>query len=563
MDTLKLRTWVAAITVLLAIIFVAPNFIDTSKITWWPAKKLNYGLDIQGGVHLVMGADVNSVVRTTVQRTVKGLEAELAKENIVLKSSNIDKATDGSFTLLPQAAADVKKIEEVINKNHASQLQIVSSSPEKIDLKYYDAYLIDQKQNTIRQAIETIRNRIDEFGVAEPSITQQGEDRILVQLPGMADAERAKQLINTTAKLDFMIVSREKSPDELRKLIEEAEKAGNYSLKTMKYTEYVNRLNADLAGKIPAKSVVYFEKMNNATSMDVGSVPFLLHTDTDLTGEALDSAAVSFDQYGKPEVALRFNPSGSGRFAEITEKNVGNQMAVVLDKVIKTAPNINTKISGGNAVITLGSQSDREAQLNEAKLISTALRAGALPVSLEQLEERRVGPSLGKDALHRAAMGAVVGSTIIIILMLVLYKGMGIITATTLVLNVIFIFAVLGSLGATLTLPGIAGMALTVGFAVDANVLINERIKEEFRKGSSINTAIQEGYDKAMSAIIDSNVTTAATAMVLLYFGTGPVRGFAVTLLAGIATTLFANVFVSKVIVDNLVYRFGFKKLSV
>jgi preprotein translocase subunit SecD len=201
--------------------------------------------------------------------------------------------------------------------------------------------------------------------------------------------------------------------------------------------------------------------------------------------------------------------------------------------------------------------------MEEAKLIATALRAGALPVSLEQLEERRVGPSLGKDALDKAQFAALFGAVLIMLFMLLKYKGMGVITDISLIINIICVFAILGSLGATLTLPGIAGMALTVGFAVDANVLINERIKEELLAGSSIQAAIQEGYSKAMSAIMDSNITTAATACVLLYFGTGPVRGFAVTLLAGLATTLFANVFISKVVVDNMVYKFGVKKISI
>lgn len=260
---------------------------------------------------------------------------------------------------------------------------------------------------------------------------------------------------------------------------------------------------------------------------------------------------------------MRFNPSGATKFADLTGQNVGRRMAVVLDKVIKTAPNINGKIPGGNAVITLGRSGDAQKMMDEAKLIATSLRAGALPVALEQLEERRVGPSLGKDALDKARMGAIVGSVLIIIFMIVWYRGMGLVTAVTLLLNVIFIFAILGSLGATLTLPGIAGIALTVGFAVDANVLINERIREEFHKGTAIKGAIQEGYSKAMSAIIDSNMMTGSTAIVLLYFGTGPVRGFAVTLLAGIATTMFANVFVSKVLVDTLVYKFNVQKISV
>lgn len=563
MENLRLRTWTAIISLVLAALFIAPNFIDTSKMTWWPAKKINYGLDIQGGIHLVMGVDVDSVLVTTVNRQTTVLAADFAKENIPVKGFNTANAKVGALDVLVDSADNAKRVEALINKNYTGALQVVSTTAEKVEVRYYDAYLLDQKQNTIRQAIETIRNRIDEFGVAEPSITQQGNDRILIQLPGLADAEKAKQLINTTAKLDFMLVSYAKSPDEIRKMIDDAEKAGGYSMATLKYTDYIKRLNEDLKAQLPANTVVYFEKGQNAKTMEAGSTPFLLETNTDLGGESLDNAGVSFDQYGSPEVTLRFNPSGAGKFADLTEKNINRQMAVVLDKVVKTAPNINSKIPNGQAVITLGRSGDQQQMMDEAKLISTALRAGALPATLEQLEERRVGPSLGADALNKARLGAIVGSLLIMIFMVVYYKGMGLITTVTLILNIIAVFAILGSLGATLTLPGIAGMALTVGFAVDANVLINERIREELAKGAGIKAAIQDGYAHAMSAIIDSNVTTSATALVLLYFGTGPVRGFAVTLLAGIATTIFANVFVSKVIADNLVHRFNIKKISV
>lgn len=563
MENLRLRTWTAGIALVLAALFIAPNFIDTTKFAWWPAKKINYGLDIQGGIHLVMGVDVESVLVTTVNRQTTVLAADFAKENIPVKGFNTDNAKNGGLEVLVDSADNAKRVEALINKNYTGALQVISTTAEKVEIRYYDAYMLDQKQNTIRQAIETIRNRIDEFGVAEPSITQQGTDRILIQLPGLADAEKAKQLINTTAKLDFMLVSYAKSPDEIRKMIDDAEKAGNYSMATLKYTEYVKRINDDLKAQLPPNTVVYFEKGQNAKTMEAGSTPFLLETNTDLGGESLDNAGVSFDQYGSPEVTLRFNPSGAGKFADLTEKNINRQMAVVLDKVVKTAPNINSKIPNGQAVITLGRSGDQQQMMDEAKLISTALRAGALPATLEQLEERRVGPSLGADALNKARTGAIVGSLLIMIFMIVYYKGLGLIAAVTLLLNVIAVFAILGSLGATLTLPGIAGMALTVGFAVDANVLILERIKEELAKGAGIKAAIQDGYAQAMSAIIDSNVTTSATALVLLYFGTGPVRGFAVTLLAGIATTIFANVFVSKVVVDNLVHRFNMKKISV
>ncbi len=563
MEGLRTRTWLALVGIVAAIIFVVPNFMDVSKMTWWPAAKLNYGLDIQGGLHLVMGVDIDSVVATTVTRQVASLKAEFAKENITIKDFSLDKAKQGQFDILVNSSDEAKKVEALLSKNYAAVLQVLNSSSEKLEVKYYDAYLLQQKQYIIGQAIETLRNRIDEFGVAEPSITQQGADRILIQLPGMADAEKAKQLINTTAKLDFMVVSYEKSAEELSKLIADAEKAGGYSMATLKYSEYVVRLNKDLEGKLPAKTVVYFEKSENAKSIEAGAMPMLLKTDTDLGGELLDTASVSFDQYGAPEVALRFNPMGATKFADLTGTHINEQMAVVLDKVIKTAPKINGKIPNGQAVITLGGARNQKDTMAEAQLIATALRAGALPATLEQLEERRVGPSLGKDALDKAKLGSLVGCILVMLFMLVYYRGMGLITTITLFINILGIFALLGSLGATLTLPGIAGMALTVGFAVDANVLINERIREEYHKGASIKAALQEGYSKAMSAIIDSNITVAATAVVLLYFGTGPVRGFAVTLLVGLVTTLFANVFVSKVIVDNLVHRFGVQKISV
>lgn len=563
MNNIKSRTWMAIFGVIFAIIFVMPNLFDLSKLSWWPATKLNYGLDIQGGVHLVMGVDIDAVVATTVLRQVSVIKAELVKENIIVKDFILAKAKEGQFDILVNSMDDAKKIENLINKNYPAMLQVLATKADSIEVKYYDAYLSEQKQYIIGQAIETLRNRIDEFGVAEPSITQQGADRILVQLPGMADAEKAKQLINTTAKLDFMIVSYEKSAEEIRKLISDAEKAGNYTIATLKYSEYISRLNKDLVGKIPDKTVVYFEKSENAKTIESGAIPMLLKTDTDLTGEMLDTAAVSFDQYGAPEVSLRFNSIGATKFSDLTGTHINQQMAVVLDKVIKTAPKINQRIPNGQAVITLGGARGQKDSMEEAKLIATALRAGALPAALEQLEERRVGPSLGKDALDKAKMASMIGSILVMIFMMVYYRGMGLITTVTLLLNIVCIFALLGSLGATLTLPGIAGMALTVGFAVDANVLINERIREEYAKGVSLKGALQEGYSKAMSAIIDSNITVAATAVVLLYFGTGPVRGFAVTLLVGLVTTLFANVFVSKVIVDNLVYRFGMQKISV
>ncbi|KYG65068.1 preprotein translocase subunit SecD [Bdellovibrio bacteriovorus] len=564
MEGLRWRSILAALGVAAAIVWVLPNVVNFGEKAWWPSKqKLNYGLDIQGGLHLVMGVDVDGVVSESTHRLITSMKADMQKENVAVKDVKSVNPNLGEVTIDVNDAAGKAAVEKFLADKYSTVLQVMSSTDTSITTRYFDAYLNDYKNRVIQQAIETIRNRIDEFGVAEPSISQQGANRILIQLPGMEDAEKAKQLINTTAKLDFMIVSNEKSPQELQAMIAEAEKAGNYSMTTMKYSDYVTKLNADLASKLPAKSVIYFEKSANATTMEAGAIPFLLKTDTDLGGDSLDDAFVGYDQYGAPQVSLHFNSAGSNKFADLTGNNVNRQMAIVLDKVVKSAPSIRDRIAGGQAVITLGGGRDRNGMMEEAKMISTALRAGALPASLEQLEERRVGPTLGADAINKAKLGSYVGAAIIVLFMLAYYRALGVVASISLGINVLALFALMTSMGFTLTLPGIAGIALTVGFAVDANVLINERIKEELRLGHSMAVAIKEGYHRAMSAIIDANVTTAATAVVLLYFGTGPVRGFAVTLLIGIVTSMFANVFVSKVIVDLLVHKFKVKKLAV
>ncbi len=566
MENYRWRLTATLLGVFTAVILLTPNMFNTGKISWWPAqKKLNYGLDIQGGLHLVMGVDVNGVMTETATRLANSIKKELStsKEPVAITDFKITNGEKGEITFELPTALDVDKASKQIMEKHGVLLQEFAKTDRTLVVRYLENQLAETKSKVIAQSIETIRNRIDEFGVAEPSISQQGLDRILVQLPGMTDAENAKKLINTTAKLDFMIVNREVSPADLQKWIQEAEKAGNYSIQTMKYSEYISKINLDLKGKIPEKTVVFFGKTENATNINAGAQPYLLKTDTDLGGSSLEDASIAFGQFGEPEVTLVFNPVGAAKFADITGANVGQQMAIVLDKVVKSAPNIQTKIGDGHARITLGSVRNRDESLAEAKMISTALRAGSLPASLEQLEERRVGPSLGGDSIKKAELGAFVGSLLVILFMLFYYRGMGVVATVSMGVNILSVFGLLTALGATLTLPGIAGIALTVGFAVDANVLIQERIKEELLKGASWKLAIKEGYHRAMSAILDSNVTVAATGGILLYFGTGPVKGFAVTLLIGIVTTLFANVFVSKLIVDTLIFKWNYKHISI
>ncbi len=564
MESYRLRASLAIVGLVLIFSWVLPNIANVEKIKWLPQDKINYGLDIQGGLHLVMGVDVNSVVSESTTRLVASLKKELADPSLSINVQDItaSKPNEGEVTITLADEASKANLQKRMNDFHSTVLQLLQSNGNSFVYRYFDAYLTDYKNRVIQQSIETLRNRIDEFGVSEPSISQQGPDRIMIQLPGVTDAEKAKQLINTTAKLDFMMLAEDPIIAQLPKLVEDAEKNGKYSLATLKYSEYVDRINKDLAGKLPVNTVVYFQKPEGAVKIESGGFPYLLKTDTGLGGEALDDAHVSFGQYGEPEVALKFNAMGTQKFGDLTGANVGKRMAIVLDRVVKSAPNIQTKIADGNARITMGGR-DRNNTMEEAKMISTALRAGALPARLEQLEERRVGPSLGADSLAKAKFASFVGAALIVIFMIIYYKMMGVIATLTLGINITSVFALLTNFGATLTLPGIAGLALTVGFAVDANVLIHERIKDELRNGASWKLALKEGYAKAMSAILDSNITTAATAVVLLYFGTGPVRGFAVTLLIGIATTLFANVFISKLIVDTLVNKFKVQKLSV
>lgn len=560
MDNYRFRAILAILGVALALVMVIPNVVPMKS--WVTDARLNYGLDIQGGLQIVMGVDVDNVVAESTQREMRSIETLLLKESVsaTLTAPN---AKAGEVLVKTLDATQADKVKAVMSRDYGTMFMQLSENSDGLTYRYLDAYMLDYRNRIIQQAIETIRNRIDEFGVAEPSIAKQGDNRIMVQLPGMANAERAKELINTTAKLDFQMINRGLDQAKLSELIAAAEKAGNYSMATLKYSEYVDRLNEDLKTQLPADSVVYFEKNENAQKMEMGSTPYLLNSNDGLGGNDLDDAFVSYDgTSGVPVVSLKFNPAGAVKFGDLTTKGVGNRMAIVLDRVVKSAPNINEPIRGGQAQITLG-RGNRDQVLAEAQMISTSLRAGALPARLEQLEERTVGPSLGADSIAKAQLGSIVGALLVILFLTVYYKAFGVIASVSIMVNILSLIALLAAFGASLTLPGIAGIALTVGFAVDANVLIQERIKEEIARGVSWTHAIKQGYSQAMSAILDSNVTVSSVALILFFLGTGPVRGFAVTLLIGIVTTLFGNVFVSKVIADTLIHKFGFKKISI
>ncbi len=573
----SLRTrWIIIIAVIgLALFWVGPNFIDS-----WPMKnanKVNYGLDIQGGLHLVLGVDSNEVVIEKTARMIRGLSSEF-------KSDNIDftdvKAQAGNREVVV-VTSQTDKVKDFINRRYPATLQILSTSNGEVVARFADTEIQRYKEQIVEQSIEVIRNRIDEFGVSEPSITAQGDNRIVVQLPGIEDSARAKELINKTAKLNFRPVVQEFHPfagqrsQELVGWITDAEKAGNYHLglkatvantesKGLQYSEYIKKLNADLASKLPRNTRVSFEKSQNAKTIEAGKTAYLLDVDNDLSGGALDDARVNYDEFRNPVVSFQFNLDGRRKFAEMTggiaeKENGQGYMAIVLDEVVQSAPTVQNEINSDGAQITLGSKGPEAEE--EAKLIATTLRAGALPAALTQLEERTVGPSLGADSIRKGKMAGLVGGILVLIFMLLYYKKLGVIANIALSLNILFILALLTSLGATLTLPGVAGIVLTIGMAVDANVIIFERIKEELRKGVGMKTAIKDGFDHAFSAIMDANITTVAVCIVLMYFGTGPIRGFAVTLICGVITSMFTSIFVSRAIIDLLIEKFGMKSI--
>lgn len=569
MLSLRTRWYIIAVSIIVGVIWVSPNFVNYDKDSVLGKYKMILGLDIQGGLHLVMGVDVETVIQERALRMAKDLDGQFKADNITHQSVQVAGPKKTEIEILygdKDAAAEQNKdaILKFINDRYGSTLQVVNQSAGRIELRYFDAVMLEMKKSVVAQSIEVIRNRIDEFGVAEPSITAQGNDRILVQLPGVKDAVRAKELINRTARLDFRVVSSEVAPDKLDSMIQESEKKGNYKLGEggLGYSAYVKRVNGDLVSQLPKNTKIVFEKLESAASLEVGRRPLLLLTDSVLGGDQLSDASVRPDEMGKPEVIFSFSIEGRKLFAELTAKAAGGFIAIVLDDVVKSAPRVERQIDSDSARITLGGVRDFQAAQNEASFIATALRAGSLPAALEQLEERTVGPSLGTDSIHKAKVASIIGSLAVIIFMIAYYGLAGIVAAIALSINVLFTFAVLTSLGATLTLPGVAGIALTVGMAVDANIIIYERIKEELRRGSNRLGALNDGFSHAFDSIFDSNTTSILTCLVLMYYGTGPVRGFAISLMIGIGVSLFTAVFISRTLLDTLVTKMNINILT-
>ena len=549
-----------AFCVALSAVYVYPTVagLDLEKTKFPFKQKINLGLDLQGGLYMVLGVDFDKVWKEVITRQSSSLQSRMTEKQLAPKAVKV--ITDGRPSDDPYIGVDYDgtKREEVYQllKKEFWTLRLAGETPGHFELGLSHDYRAEVRDRTINQSIEVIRNRIDEFGVTEPQITSQGTDRVVVELPGVKEVDRAKDLIGRTAKLEFKIVDdKAMGPGEVSKLVADAEKSQSITYKEgQKFSEYVKKINEGLKGKIPADDVIAFERIKGTAKAANGTVnearvPYLLHAKAEVTGDDLQDASVQIDpETRRPNVSFSMNPRGATLFGKVTEENVGHRLAIVLDGILQSAPVIQSKISD-RGQITLG-RGGEEDLMKEAKDLAIVLRAGALPAQLDFLEQRVVGPSLGQDSIQKGARAAIIGSLAVFLFVSFYYRVSGLIAVFSLLLNVLFVLACLVGLEATLTLPGIAGIALTVGIAVDSNVVIYERIREELRQGKRAHGAVEAGFQKAFRTILDANVTNAAAAVVLLLYGTGPIKGFAVTLLIGIVTTLFTAVFVCRVIFD-------------
>lgn len=530
--SLKLRGAITLIVCLAALYFLIPTFIPNIPSSWnkyLSKEKIHLGLDLQGGMHLVLEIDTDKALEAMMERTANDLKESLMDSKVRFR--NLEKAK-GTAISMELTDPDGKTALENVLRDKYPDLEIDSASPREggqlVTLKINDKRAAELKKLTVEHSLETIRNRVDQFGVAEPEIIPEGDNRILVQLPGIKDPERAKNLIGKTALLEFKIVDDENSLDEA------------------------------LRGNIPEGDIIAYGLHADRSSGERSSTPYLLKNKALLTGASLETAKVQIsDRFGNPTISLTFNSQGADDFERITGENVRKRLAIVLDGVVHSAPVIQEKISGGNAQIS------GNFTLDEARDLAIVLRAGALPAPVNILEERTVGPSLGSDSIQQGILATIIGSLLVFLFMIVYYRLSGMVADIALAIQILVILAVLAAFRATLTLPGIAGMLLTVGVAVDANILIFERIREELRAGKTARLSLDTGYDRALITIIDTHITGIISAIVLIFFGTGPIKGFAVTTIIGLLASLFTAIFITKVIFDYVTWNFNIKKLSI
>jgi preprotein translocase subunit SecD len=540
---------------------------------WAPnaRKHLNLGLDLQGGIHLAMGVDVDRAVKAKVARRADELGDFLREKKIPVDSSQ--PSADG--TRIEVKTSEPKKVESAVLDQYGAELSSPSGAPAgTVWFAFKGKVIQDFQAKAVEQAEKTIRNRVDKWGVSEPDIKRKGNNQIQIQLPGFKDPDKAKELLGRTAQLEFKITDDE-SPvlDAVRNelpaesgcwTVEGVELPGGASRQvTVLAANNRNQLDAMIEKHAKAKLQPGQEIGVGEAIVGSGVVKdryyrtYLLHSKTELTGDYISDARASMDNSqgaGKPVVVFTMSPEGGRLMEKLTTTNLGRRMATVLDQKVETAPYIQGKIST-NGQITLGSNRAYQEMFDEANEIALVLKAGALPAPVTIYEERTVGATLGPELIKKGTTAAFVGLILVVLFMILYYRATGLIADLALVLNALLVLAIMSIIGSTLTLPGIAGFVLTLGMAVDANVLINERIREELRAGRTVRQAVDQGYDKVFWTIVDSHVTTLVAGVVLMQYGSGPVRGFAVTLIIGLVASMFTSIVVTRAFMDFFTRR--------
>jgi preprotein translocase subunit SecD len=521
--SIQWRVGLIALSVLVALFLFLPSTPLTSKLPeWWhqSVPKISLGLDLRGGSHIVMQVETDKAVESSVDNIVADLQATASQQQLAVTFARTGQDIAAKFT---EPLED--KVEKLIKDSYAI-LDSKSRGQGELVYSLKPAEVRRLKEWAVQQALERTRRRVDKYGVAEPAIYKQEQDQIALQLPGVKNPQEAIAFIKTAGRLEFKLVDTD--PNDFQKAN---------------------------AGKAPEGTELLFEERENEVGKIV-KTPVLVYSKTLLTGDRLKEAKVGIDQYNKPDVNISFDGEGAKIFDRITGENVGKQLAIILDGTVHSAPRIQDRISGGSAQIT-GNFTHEEA----AKL-AIVLRE-SLPAPVKIIQNITVGPSLGQDSINAGVRSALIGGLIVIIFMVIYYRLSGLIADYAIVVNLILLLGAMALLNATLTLPGIAGIILTIGMGVDSNVLMFERIREEIRAGKQPRPAVDAGYDKAFLTILDSHVTTLITAAVLFMFGTGPIKGFAVSLSLGIIINLYSALVGTKVIFDIINSKWKLEKLSI
>lgn len=495
MKIFNYRLVIFTLSIIFGLVFAMPSFLQTDT-----GKKINLGLDLQGGLHMLLGVNTHEAVSAKIKTLATSIKYFTEDDDILIEDLTFDKSSV-SFIVLD--ADEVYKVDEMLDKIKGLVIRKDADLTYKISLTLED--IAKTKDLAVSQAVETIRNRLDQFGLSEPTVVRQGAEAIVVELPGIktgADEKAARELISKPAHLELMAVDEDRA-DQV------------YTLSASEASSYGD--------------IILSDSKDPLTKYLVKEIPIL-------NGSQIIDAQVSFDTANQPIINFTLNSSGSRIFGDFTSKSIGKRLAVVLDGKVYSAPNIRERIGGGSGQISGGFT------LVEAGNVAIALRSGALPASVKMLEKRSVGPSLGADSIQASMLALILGFILVFIFMIVYYRRAGVIANIALVTNIFIIIAVMAMFGATLTLPGMAGIVLTVGMAVDANVIINERIRELLKNGTSVAKAIEDGYSNAMRAILDANITTLLVAVILYAYGTGAIKGFAVTISIGILASMLTAI---------------------